>query len=146
MALAACLGVAGGGSGGAAPAPSPSDECSDSPGGGAAEWFPHVIEDQDVQPVGRASSSASWGAAEQLMSQRVFALAIGGGFYYGGANGNSRLPVAVFRGELQALAVYRRRLAPAERTATQRWLADRYYLQCVIDAMAIVRSAGRPAW
>jgi hypothetical protein len=75
------------------------------------------------------------------MSQRVFALAIGGGFYYGGANGNSRLPVAVFRGELQALAVYRRRLSPAERAATQRWLADRYYLQCA--ALAAPRGA---AW
>ena len=80
--------------------------------------------------MGEASSSASWDAALPLMSQRAFPLAVGGGFYYGGRACNSRLMQAPFRGEVAALAIFRRRLSPAERAKTQRFLADRYFLAC----------------
>ena len=121
MQLDACLGVTTG---------TAADECSNpAPGVPPAysPWFPKIFEDADLGP---GSNTASWAPGLALMSQRVFPLGVGGGFYYGGTSGATPMITAAFVGQLFSLAIYRRHLNASERTAVQDYLGARYGLWC----------------
>jgi hypothetical protein len=112
----------------------PSDQCSDLDNNVTElfnPWFAHLVEDQDIQPVGVDSNTVTWPPSLALMSQRVFPLAVGGGFYYGGSSGNSQLTANPINGQIMSVAIYRRQLNQADYTAVQEYLATRYNVRCV---------------
>jgi hypothetical protein len=112
----------------------PSDQCSDLDNNVTElfnPWFAHLVEDQDIQPVGVDSNTVTWPPSLALMSQRVFPLAVGGGFYYGGSRGTSQLTANPINGQIMSVAIYRRQLNQADYTAVQEYLATRYNVRCV---------------
>ena len=119
--LDACLGVATG---------QAIDECSN-PGPGVAPlynpWFPYIFQDSDLGP-GR--NVAIWPPSVPLMSQRVFPLAIGGGFYWSNSAGTAPATIFPFTGQLFSVAIWRRHLNLTERAAVQNYLGARYGLWC----------------
>lgn len=124
-------------------------------------WYPHAVEDRDtyqyVSPAtGTVSNTASWApcgtGVTRLMTNaaRQWALTVGGGHFWGGtsgttANGAGSLPLYPLTGSIYSIAVYRRALSAAERSAVQAFLSARYELACAALAPPGVVGGTAPA-
>jgi hypothetical protein len=124
MVLDACLGVTYG---------TAADECNN-PGPGIVPtynpWYPHIVEDQDLNPNPNQYNNVTWPAGTQLMSQRVFPFIIGSGLYWSNAYGTGNAAAYNYNGYVYSIVIYRRKLSQAESTAVQQFLSNRYNLAC----------------